>query len=444
METTKNKIDFSKSEEYRAVINNLIPGGAHTYSKGEDQFPLFAPAAISHGKGPYVWDLDGNKFLDGLMGLTSVSLGHAYEPVLERVREELLKGANFSRPSYIEREMAEKFLSVVPGHDMIKFGKNGSTVTSAAVKLARAHTGRQLIAVPHNHPFYSYDDWFIGTTACPRGVPDGIRKLSVTFEADNYDDLVRLFDEYPGQIAGIIQEPEKTNPLPADHLQKCIDLAHKHGAVYILDEMITGFKTHFPGSGAKFGVVPDLTTWGKGIANGFSFTCLTGKKEIMELGGIRDHGKEKVFLVSTTHGGETHGIAAGMATFDEFVKHDVVTHNQAIGDLFIQKTSEVIASKGMSNYVKNINFNWLPGFQYYNKEGEADLGMRTLLHQELVRGGVLWIGALCPTFTHTEADIDLICAALEPALDVYADALQDGYEKFLIGDAIKPVFRKWN
>ena len=444
METTKNKIDFTKSNEYRAVIQNLIPGGAHTYSKGEDQFPLYAPAAISHGKGPYVWDLDGNKFLDGLMGLTSVSLGHAYEPVLERVREELLKGSNFSRPSYIEREMAEKFLSVIPGHDMIKFGKNGSTVTSAAVKLARAYTGRKLIAVPHNHPFYSYDDWFIGTTACPRGVPDEIRQLSVTFAADDYDDLVRLFDEYPGQIAGVIQEPEKTNILAPDHLQKCIDLAHKHGAIYILDEMISGYKTAFPGTITKFGVTPDLATWGKGIANGFSFTCLTGKKEIMELGGIRSEGAEKVFLVSTTHGGETHAIAAGIATFDEFQKHDVVAHNQAIGQEFIDRTSEIIARKGMSDYMKNVNFNWLPGLMPCNKEGESDLGYRTLFHQELVRGGILWIGALCPTFTTTSAEIDLFCNALEPALDVYADALQDGYEKFLIGEAIKPVFRKWN
>ena len=162
----RNKIhitNFKKSNEYRSIIHDLIPGGAHTYSKGDDQFPINSPAAITHGKGPYVWDLDGNKYFDALMGLTSVSLGHAYEPVLERVREELLKGSNFSRPSVIEREIAERFLSLIPQHDMIKFAKNGSVVTTAAIKLARAATGRSIVARTAEHPFYSYDDWFIGS-----------------------------------------------------------------------------------------------------------------------------------------------------------------------------------------------------------------------------------------------------------------------------------------
>ena len=146
---------------YKSEIHELIPGGAHTYSKGEDQFPANAPAAISHGKGAYVWDLDGNKFLDCSMGLSSVSLGHAFTPVLNAVKAEMDMGVNFQRPSYIEKEMAHAFLDLVPQHQMIKFTKNGSTATSAAVKLARAKTGRKYIAFPFDQPFISYDDWFI-------------------------------------------------------------------------------------------------------------------------------------------------------------------------------------------------------------------------------------------------------------------------------------------
>jgi len=157
-------LNFSKSNVYRKKIHQLIPGGAHTYSKGDDQFPQYSPAAIAYGKGAYVWDIDNNKFLDCSMGLTSVSLGHAYEPVLRRVSDELSKGVNFQRPSYIELEMAEKFLSLIPCHDMIKFAKNGSSVTTAAVKLARSFTGKKYVAFPGDHPFYSYDDWFIGKT----------------------------------------------------------------------------------------------------------------------------------------------------------------------------------------------------------------------------------------------------------------------------------------
>ena len=239
---------FQNSVKYRNKIHSLIPGGAHTYSKGDDQFPESAPVAIKYGKGAYVWDIDNNKYLDCSMGLTAVSLGHAYEPVLNRVKQELDNGVNFQRPSFIEMEMAEKFLSLVPQHQMIKFAKNGSIVTTAAVKLARAYTGRKLIAFPFDHPFYSYDDWFIGKTACNFGVPEEISNLSVTYKGDDIESLTQLFNQYPGQIACVISEPEKNWGIPENYLADAIDLAHKHGALYIADEMITGFKTNFPGS----------------------------------------------------------------------------------------------------------------------------------------------------------------------------------------------------
>ena len=186
--------NFAKSDEYRKKIHDLIPGGAHTYSKGDDQFPIKSPAAITHAKGVYCWDLDGNKFLDTLMGLYSVSLGHAYEPVLEAVKKQLEKGVNFTRPSVIEMEMAEKFLSLVPQHDMIKFAKNGSVATTAAIKLSRAYTGKHLIARPAEHPFYSYDDWFIGSTACDFGIPKEIKQFTVTYKQDSIEDLEKVFD----------------------------------------------------------------------------------------------------------------------------------------------------------------------------------------------------------------------------------------------------------
>ena len=205
----RNITNFKASDEYRAKIHALIPGGCHTYSKGDDQFPILSPAAIVKGKGSHIWDVDGNEFLDCSMGLTSVSLGHAYEPVINAVKAELENGVNFQRPSYLEKEIAEKFLDLVPGHDMIKFSKNGSIVTTAAVKLARAFTGRKLVAFPGDHPFYSYDDWFIGKTACNKGVPEEISELSVTFKGCNIQSLKELFEKYPNQIACVITEPEK-------------------------------------------------------------------------------------------------------------------------------------------------------------------------------------------------------------------------------------------
>lgn len=435
--------NFTKSNEYRKRIHDLIPGGAHTYSKGDDQFPVLSPASITHGKGGHVWDEDGNEFIECLGGLASISLGHAYEPVVSRVTQELQKGNNFSRPSIIEREIAERFLSMVKVHDMIKFAKNGSVVTTAAVKLARAFTGRKLIARPIDHPFYSYDDWFIGSTDVKSGIPNDISNLTVTFKSDDLPSLQALFDQYPGEIACVISEPEKMNVLPDHYLKDAIDLAHKNGALWIMDEMITGYKTAFPGSYAKYNVVPDIITWGKGIANGFSFCCMTGTKEVMELGGIRNAGKEKLFLVSTTHGGETCSIAAALATMDEFQKHDVIGHNQALGQKFIDGSKEIFKSHGLSDSIKNLQFNWHASLGYFDLEGNNSFGLRTLFHQEMISRGVLFQGIFCPHFSHTDEDLDHILSAMNDSCATYKKGLEEGFEKYLTGAPIKPVFRKF-
>lgn len=421
----------------------MIPGGAHTYSKGDDQFPALAPAAIDYGKGAYVWDIDGNKFLDCSMGLYSVSLGHAYEPVLERVRKELERGVNFQRPSVLEMEMAETFLSLVPCHDMIKFAKNGSTVTTAAVKLARAFTGKPLVAFPQDHPFYSYDDWFISQTACNWGIPDAAKPLSVTYKSNDLASLTALFEQYPGQIACVISEPEKNAGVPEGYLKSAIDLAHQHGALYIMDEMITGFRADFPGCLTKYGVEPDLTTWGKGIANGFAFCALTGKREVMELGGIKQKGREKIFLISTTHGGETTALAAGLATIAEFRDKQVVKHNHSIGNYFIEKINNAIQKASLSDYIDVAACNWMPLFTFKDKDNAVSSGMRTLMLQEMIARGILFQGAFVPCFSHQTTDIDFFADAFESALGTYQEALEKGYAGLLTGEPIPPVFRRY-
>ena len=442
--------NFNESNKYRNEIHDLIPGGAHTYSKGDDQFPKLSPAAIAYGKGAYVWDIDGNQFLDCSMGLSSVSLGHAYKPIIRRVKEELERGVNFQRPAAIEKEMAETFLSLIPQHDMVKFAKNGSIVTTAAIKLARAKTGRKLVAFPADHPFYSYDDWFIAKTACDAGVPDEIKGLSVTFNSCDLDSLKALFQKYPDQIACVITEPERSalgkgqfGDDAIEYLENAIELTHQNGALFIIDEMITGFKTAFPGTTSKFNLQPDMATWGKGIANGFSFCALTGKKEVMELGGIRNEGAKKVFLTSTTHGGETHALAAGLACITEFKNHDVIKHNHDIGSELINQCNKAINVAGMNDYIQIIPCNWLPAFIFKDKDKSISMAYRTLAMQEMIKRGILFQGAFVPCYSHTKADVNYFAEAFNETLLVYRDALEKGIEKFLVGSIVKPVFRKF-
>ena len=439
------------SKIYKSEIHQLIPGGAHTYSKGDDQFPENAPAAISHGKGAYVWDLDRNKFLDCSMGLTSVSLGHAYKPVIDEVKKELDKGVNFQRPASIERKMAKEFLSLVPQHDRIKFAKNGSTVTTAAVKLARAKTGRKLVAFPEDHPFYSYDDWFISSTPCNSGVPEEIQNLSVKFKSCNLDSLKALFEKYPDQIACVITEPEKSvcsnctcTISNEEFLREAILYTQNQGAVFVLDEIVTGFKVHLPGAISKYKLNPDLTTWGKGIANGFSFCALTGKKEIMDLGGIRQKENEKVFLISTTHGGETHAIAAALTTIKEFKKHNVISHIEKTGDLFIKYCNEKILSHKLEEYIEVIPCWWQPIIIFKGLDKKISAGLRTLMLQEMIKRNVLFQGIFVISYSHKEKDIMFFIEAFDSALTIYEKALDQGFDKFLEGEIIKPVFRKFN
>ncbi len=440
-----------KSNQYRKAIHQLIPGGAHTYSKGDDQFPENAPAAISYGKGAYVWDLDGNKFLDCSMGLTSVSLGHAYSPVINAIKEELDRGVNFQRPSYIEKEMAESFLSIVPQHDRIKFSKNGSTATTAAVKLARAYTGRKLVAFPTDHPFYSYDDWFIGKTKCNRGVPEEVSDLTITFKSCNLDSLKALFKEYPNQIAAVITEPEKPYCSncscllsSGDYLQQAIEFTQENGAVFILDEMVSGFKVDFPGAISKYNLNPDLATWGKGIANGFSFCALTGKKGIMDLGGILNKGEEKVFLISSTHGGETNAIRAGLKTIEEFKDNNVIDHIYAIGGELIKKTKALIEEKKLTRFIEIIPCPWMVSFVFKNKEGEICNIHRTYFMKRMIENNVLFQGIFVPTLSHRKNEIDAFIKAFNLSLKDYNKMFDYGFEKKLKEKPILNVFRKYN
>jgi glutamate-1-semialdehyde 2,1-aminomutase len=439
------------NKEFKEQIHEYIPGGAHTYSKGDDQFPENAPSAIARGKGAWVWDVEGNKFLDCSMGLSSVSLGHAYEPVLEAVRAEMENGVNFQRPSYIELEMAKKFLELLPRHQMVKFAKNGSTVTSAAIKLARAYTKRKLVAFPADHPFFSYDDWFIASTPCNKGIPEEFQKMAVSFRSCDIGSLKALFEKYPGEIAAVITEPEKPHcgvncncdRSVGDYLKEAIQLTKDEGAVFIMDEMVTGFKTDLPGSTSKWDLDPDLATWGKGIANGFSFCALTGKKEIMELGGIRSEGEEKVFLISTTHGGETHALRAGIKTIDLFKEKQVIQHIRTTAQLVLKECTEIIRETNSSEFIEIQGKDWILGFVFKNSKGEPDPEFRTLFMQEMIKRGVLFQGAFIPCLSHQENEVAFFLDAFRNSIAVFQMALEKGVQNYLTGKAARPVFRKY-
>ena len=435
---------FDESEQLRKKAHALIPGGSHTYAKGDDQYPILSLSHVVRGQGCRVWDADGNEYIEYGNGNRAVTLGHAFPAVVEAAKRELDKGVSYTRPAAIEVEAAEQFLSIVGNAEMVKFSKDGSDATSGAVKLARAYTGRDLIAICGDHPFFSVDDWFIGSTAMYGGIPDAVRELTVKFRYNDIESVKALLAQYPGRIAGFILEAERIDPPKDNFLHELQRLARAAGALFILDEMITGFRWHEKGAQHVYGVDPDLSTWGKGLANGFSVSALAGKREYMRLGDLTQTDHKRVFLMSTTHGGETHGLAAAIATMQVYQGEPVIERLHAAGDRLRNGFAEAAAANGVQDHltVMGRSCNLLYGTT--DNDGKPSQSFRTLFLQETIKRGLI-MPSLVVCYSHSDADIDQTIEAISGAMGVYKQALDAGStDRFLVGRPSQPVYRTYN
>jgi len=433
---------FDRSKALADRFHAAIPGGAHTYAKGDDQYPEDAAPIIVRGRGCRVWDVDGNEFIEYGSGLRAVTLGHAHERVTAAVCREIQNGVNFTRPSILELQCAEEFQLCVAGAEMVKFAKNGSDVTTAAVKLARAATGRDLVAICADHPFLSTDDWFIGATPMNAGIPASARALTVKFRYNDLASVDRLFEDHAGQIACVILEAENVIPPREGFLQGLHERCRRAGALFVIDEMITGFRWHLGGAQAFHSVVPDLSTFGKGLGNGFSVSVLAGRRDVMELGGIR-HDKERVFLLSTTHGAESHGLAAAREVMRIYREEPVVDTLWGQGRRLAEGVHGIVSDLGLQDYFGVVGRPCNSVYVTRDQEKRPSQGFRTLFLRELLRRGVL-----APSFvvsaSHTNADIDETIQHVREALVVYKRALESGLSSFLPGRPVQPAIRAHN
>jgi glutamate-1-semialdehyde 2,1-aminomutase len=428
---------------YRDRLLRVIPGGAHTYSRGHDQYPANAPQILSRGKGAYVFDPDGNRFLDYGMALRAVNVGYAEDEIDEAAWRQIRAGNNLTRPSLIELEAAELLVELIDSVDMVKFTKNGSTSVSAAVKLARAYTGRELVARCSDHPFFSYDDWFIGSTPITRGIPAETIQKTKLFKYNDIASLEALLEGYPGQFACVVLEPAATEEPKDRFLQRVHEQCRRHGIVLVLDEMITGFRWHMRGAQHMYGVTPDLCTFGKAMANGFSVSCVAGRRAIMELGSIENEGSERVFLLSTTHGAEMSGLGAFVATVDFMKRNSVVEHLWDYGGKLLAMLERQAKAHGIAERFRVGGAACSPFYVTLDRDGANSLAFRTLFLQEMIRNNVLmpWIAL---SYRHGDAELAMTEHAVDQSFAIYRQALDSGIEKYLRGPAIRPVFRKFN
>jgi len=426
------KFRYQKSNELLKRALKVIPLGSQTFSKSHTQYPEgMAPMFLKRGKGGRVWDVDGNSYVDLVCGLLPVTLGYCDEDVDKAILQQLKKGISFSLATELEVELGERLVDIIPCAEMVRYGKNGSDATSAAIRLARAYTRKNRVAFCGYHGWHN---WYIGATSRKLGVPECVSELSHPFEYNNIDSLYRLFQQHPGEFAAVIMEPmNKVEPQP-DFLNAVKTLAHREGAVFILDEIITGFRYSLGGAQELFNVTPDLATFGKGIANGMPLSAVVGRAEIMNL-------MEDIFF-SGTFGGEALSLAAAIATINKIEKNSVIENLWQKGESLAQAIKNEIKVHDLESIFSvsgKAPWTYINIADHKNFHKET---LRTLFIQEMLKKNVLIQSTHNLCYAHNDSDINHAVDAYRHTFNLIKTAIDDHMiEAQLISDSIEPVFQ---
>ena len=423
---------YSKSTKFLHRAEKSIPLGSQTFSKSRIQYPVgVSPLFINKAHGTYVWDIDGNKYIDLVNSLAAVTVGYRNRTIDGMVRKQMKKGTIFSLPGKLEAEVAELVIKTVPSAEMVRFAKNGSDATAAAVRLSRAYTNRDEIAICGYH---GWQDWYIGSTTMNRGVPQAIINLSHTFKYNDIDTLKSIFSSRPNKIAAVILEPMNSEYPRDNFLQEVKDLVKKNGSILIFDETITGYRYSTGGAQLEFGVTPDLTTLGKGIANGYPLSALTGKKEIMQE-------LEKVFF-SATFGGELLSLAAAKAVIQMHLDSNITSEIANVGLKISSELETIIQTYKISNL---LNVSGHPSWKFLNWSGNHEVSassLKTYFMQEMFKKGILVLSTHNNSLSLTAKISDRVINTYGEVISGISKSLSDGSlpDKLQV-DPVQPVIK---
>jgi glutamate-1-semialdehyde aminotransferase len=432
-----NKIDFN--EDYPVTVNSdalyerakpIMTPVTQTLAKGPGQYvDGVAPKYLKKGKGSHVWDVDGNEFIDYNMAIGPLSLGYAYPRVDEAIIEQLKDGITFSMMHELEVVLAELIHKVIPNAESIRISKTGADVTSAAVRVARAYTGRSKVLCCGYHGWH---DWYIGVTSRNAGIPEGVRDLSATFD---YNDIGSVRDALDSDTACVILEPFVFEAPKNNFLQELKAVCEANGTLLIFDEMWTGFRIAVGGAQEYFGVTPDLACYSKAFANGMPISLLTGRREIMELF------KEDVFFF-TTFGGEALSLAAAVATIHEMIAKNVPAWLAMQGKKLKDGYNALAKELGIDGYTRCTGYDCRSLVSFDATAGNP-LELKSYVQQELIKRGILWSGFHNLSFSHTDSDVEYTLKAYREVLGLLKEAVTAGdVAKRLKGKPVEAVFRK--
>ncbi|OAN51393.1 aminotransferase class III [Magnetospirillum moscoviense] len=419
------------SGELLKRAEKVIPLGSQTFSKSHIQYPAGAPMFLTHGQGGRVWDVDGNCYVDLVSGLLPVVLGYQDPDVDQAIRSQLNNGISLSLATELETELAERLVEIIPCAEAVRFGKNGTDATSAAIRLARAFTGRDRVIACGYH---GWQDWYIGATVRHKGVPGAVRELTHMAPYGDLDALLALFKAHPGEIAALIMEPMNAVEPPAGYLEQVKDIVHAHGALLVFDEVITGFRYALGGAQALFGVTPDLASFGKAMGNGMPISAVVGRADIL-------HEMENIFF-SGTFGGETLSLAASIAVIDKMKSQPVIERLWQMGEVLATETEALAAKHGLSDVVSMVGKAPWKIFAFKPHPQARVEAMKTLFSYHVMQNGVLLLASHNLCYAHTEDDLGVVLRAYDTAFGRVAEELATGkLEERLPCKAVEPIFK---
>lgn len=428
-------LDNCKGNQLWEKVIEVIPGGAQTFSKMPYQHVEgVAPKFLFRGKGCKVWDLDGNEFIDSVLGLGAILVGHCRDEIDETYCQTAKEYFNTpSLPHPLEYDLALTLNEIIPSSEMVRYAKNGSDVTNAAVRLSRYVTGRDIIACTGYHGWH---EWYIGATQRHAGIPEVYRNLTKVFEYNNFTSIEKIFKEHKDNVAAVILEPVNFYPPQGDFLHKLREFCNKNNTLLVFDEIVTGFRIDLGGAQKYFGVTPDLTCVGKSIANGYPLSALCGKAKYMR--------EFKEVFFSGTFGGEIAALAAALKMIEIHKREKLSEHINKMGELLRDGFSDIIKELGI-NYCKTFGYGFWPKYSF---EAVGDFSSReilTLFQQELVKRGVLTRSTVFVSLAHNEPDIRRMLQAMkESLLVVYKAVKEKRVPDYLEGSVIEPVIRDEN
>lgn len=423
---------YKKSEELLERALLAMPLGSQTFSKSKTQYPFgVSPYFMVRAKGCRSWDADGNEYIDFINSLAAVTLGYNDDDVTAAVSRQLQDGVIFSLPHPIETQVAEKIIELVPCAEKVRFGKNGSDATAGAIRLARAYTGRDRVAVCGYH---GWQDWYIGSTARNRGVPKATSDLTHTFAYNDLASLEKLFVEYPQQFAAVILEPMNVVEPSKVFLEDLKALTHRHGALLVFDETITGFRYANGGAQEYFNVTPDLATFGKGLANGYPVSAVAGRADVMRL-------MEEIFF-SFTFGGETLSLAAALATMQKLQREPVVKQMSLQGAKLLEGLKALIGKHGVGHIAKTAGHPAWSFFLINDANDYSSWEIKTLYLQEMFARGILTLGTHNLSYSHGNAEITSLLKAYDEVLPILKRAVDEKQMNELLRcPPLQPLFR---